>query len=165
MVLFARGAAALTGPLSAGMLHGLQVAAVAVVAQAVWSMAVSLCPDRPRATIAVAATLIVTAAPTALGQIAAILAGAVAGAWLLPRGAGARRRPRGCRSRCRGALAVAALALFAMLLIGLPIAAAVSPVPGARDGGRRSTGPARSSSAGDTSCCRCCTPRWWSPAG
>jgi chromate transporter len=128
MVLFAQGAAALTGPLSAGMLHGLQVAAVAVVAQAVWSMAVSLCPDRPRATIAVVATLIVTAAPTAIGQIAAILAGAAAGAWLcreVPAAAPSARLsipvPRG--------LAVAALAVFALLLIGLPIAAAVSPGP------------------------------------
>jgi chromate transporter len=128
MVLFAQGAAALTGPLSAGMLHGLQVAAVAVVAQAVWSMAWSLCPDRPRATIAVVATLIVTAAPAAIGQIAAILAGAIAGAWL-PReapavGAAARLSipvPRG--------LAVAALVVFALLLIGLPIAAAVWAVP------------------------------------
>ena len=128
MVLFAQGAAALTGPLSAGMLHGLQVAAVAVVAQAVWSMAVSLCPDRPRATIAVVATLIVTAAPTAIGQIAAILAGAAAGAWLcreVPAAAPSARLsipvPRG--------LAIAALAVFALLLIGLPIAAAVSPGP------------------------------------
>ena len=128
MVLFAQGAAALTGPLSAGMLHGLQVAAVAVVAQAVWSMAVSLCPDRPRATIAVVATLIVTAAPTAIGQIAAILAGAAAGAWLcreVPAAAPSARLsipvPR--------SLAVAALAVFALLLIGLPIAAAVSPGP------------------------------------
>lgn len=128
MVLFAQGAAALTGPLSAGMLHGLQVAAVAVVAQAVWSMAVSLCPDRPRATIAVVATLIVTAGPTAIGQIAAILAGAAAGAWLcreVPAAAPSARLsipvPRG--------LAVAALAVFALLLIGLPIAAAVSPGP------------------------------------
>jgi len=128
MVLFAHGAAALTGPLSAGLLHGLQVAAVAVVAQAVWSMARSLCPDRPRATIAVVATLIVTAAPTAIGQIAAILAGAIAGAWL-PReapavGAAARLSipvPRG--------LAVAALVVFALFLIGLPIAAAVWAVP------------------------------------
>ncbi|HYR70220.1 MAG TPA: chromate efflux transporter [Candidatus Acidoferrum sp.] len=128
MVLFAQGAAALTGPLSAGLLHGLQVAAVAVVAQAVWSMARSLCPDRPRATIAVVATLIVTAAPTAIGQIAAILAGAIAGAWL-PReapavGAAARLPipvPRG--------LAVAALVVFALFLIGLPIAAAVWAVP------------------------------------
>jgi len=128
MVLFAQGAAALTGPLSAGMLHGLQVVAVAVVAQAVWSMARSLCPDRPRATIAVVATLIVTGAPTAVGQIAAILAGAAAGVWLCreaPTVAAAARLtvpvPR--------ALAVAAFAVFALLLIGLPIAAAVSAVP------------------------------------
>jgi len=128
MVLFAQGAAGLAGPLSAGMLHGLQVVAVAVVAQAVWSMAVSLCPDRPRASIAVAATLIATAAPTAIGQIAAILAGAIAGTWLPPEppvvGPSAQEPipvPRG--------LAVTALVLFALLLIGLPIAAAVWAVP------------------------------------
>jgi chromate transporter len=128
MVLFARGAAALTGPLSAGMLHGLQVVAVAVVAQAVWSMARTLCPDRPRATIAVVATLIATAAPTAIGQIGAILAGAVAGAWLF-REAPAIVASERLSVRVPRALAVAALALFALLLIGLPIAAAVSPVP------------------------------------
>jgi chromate transporter len=128
MVLFAQGAAALTGPLSAGMLHGLQVAAVAVVAQAVWSMARSLCPDRPRATIAVVATLIVTAAPAAIGQIAAILAGAVAGAWLC-REAPAVAASARLSIPVPRALAVAALAVFALLLIGLPIAAAVWAVP------------------------------------
>lgn len=128
MVLFAQGAAALTGPLSAGMLHGLQVAAVAVVAQAVWSMARSLCPDRPRATIAVVATLIVTAAPAAIGQIAAILAGAIAGAWL-PREAPAVGAAARLSIPVPRALAVAALVVFALLLIGLPIAAAVWAVP------------------------------------
>jgi chromate transporter len=128
MVLFARGAAVLTGPLSAGMLHGLQVVAVAVVAQAVWSMARSLCPDRPRATIAIVATLIVTAAPTAIGQIVAILAGAVAGAWLCRATSAAIATERLLVPVPR-ALAVAALALFALLLIGLPIAVAVSSAP------------------------------------
>ncbi|HET9854664.1 MAG TPA: chromate efflux transporter [Methylomirabilota bacterium] len=128
MVLFARGAAALTGPLSGGMLHGLQVVAVAVVAQAVWSMARSLCPDRPRATIAVVATLFVTAAPTAIGQIVAILAGGAAGAWLCREGAAFAASERLSVPVPR-ALAVAALALFAVLLIGLPIAAAVSSIP------------------------------------
>lgn len=128
MVLFAQGAAALTGPLSAGMLHGLQVAAVAVVAQAVWSMVRSLCPDRPRATIAVVATLIVTAAPAAIGQIAAILAGAIAGAWL-PREAPAVGAAARLSIPVPRALAVAALVAFALLLIGLPIAAAVWAVP------------------------------------
>ena len=128
MVLFARGAAAMTGPLSAGMFHGLQVVAVAVVAQAVWSMARTLCPDRTRATIAVFATLIVIAAPTAIGQIVAILMGAAAGAWLC-REAPAVAATERLSVPVPRALAVAALALFALLLIGLPIAAAVLPVP------------------------------------
>jgi chromate transporter len=128
MVLFARGAAAMTGPLSAGMLHGLQVVAVAVVAQAVWSMARSLCPDRPRATIAVAATLVVLAAPTAIGQIVAILAGAAAGAWLCRDAPVIAATERLAVPVPRG-LAVTALALFALLLIGLPIGAAVLPLP------------------------------------
>lgn len=128
MVLFAQGAAALTGPLSGGMLHGLQVAAVAVVAQAVWSMARSLCPDRPRATIAVVATLVVTATPTAIGQIAAILAGAAAGAWLCREAPAVAASARLSIPVSR-TLAVAALEVFALLLIGLPIAAAVWAVP------------------------------------
>jgi chromate transporter len=128
MVLFARGAAAMTGPLSAGMLHGLQVVAVAVVAQAVWSMARSLCPDRPRATIAVAATLVVLAAPPAIGQIVAILAGAAAGAWLCRDAPVIAATERLAVPVPRG-LAVTALALFALLLIGLPIGAAVLPLP------------------------------------
>jgi len=128
MVLFARGAALLAGPLSAGLLHGLQVVAVAVVAQAVWSMARSLCPDRPRATIAVIATLIVTAAPTAIGQIVAILVGAAAGAWLC-REAPALAAAERLSVPVPRALAIGALALFALLLFGLPIAAAVSSVP------------------------------------
>jgi chromate transporter len=128
LVLFAWGAAGLTGPLGAGMLHGLQVVAVAVVAQAVWSMARSLCPDRPRASIAVVATVIALAAPTAIGQIAAILAGAAAGAWLggeAPALAASGRLAVPVSRR----FAVAALLLFTLLLIGLPIAAGVSGVP------------------------------------
>ena len=128
MVLFARGAAAMTGPLSAGIFHGLQVVAVAVVAQAVWGMAPTLCPDRTRATIAVFATLIVIAVPTAIGQIVAILMGAAAGAWLCREAPAVPATERLSVPVPRG-LSVAVLALFALLLIGLPIAAAVLPVP------------------------------------
>jgi chromate transporter len=49
----------------AGWLHGLMIAAVAVVTQAVWSMARSLAPDRPRAASALAAAIHVTAGRTA----------------------------------------------------------------------------------------------------
>ena len=126
MVLFAQGAVALTGPLGGGMLHGLQVVAVAVVAQAVWSMARSLSPDRPRATITVIATLIVIAAPTAVGQIAAIAAGGVAGLFACRGAPAAAGRLAIPISR---PLAAAALGLFVLLLLGLPVAAAVWSVP------------------------------------
>jgi Chromate transport protein ChrA len=46
---FALGATAFTGPFAEGILHGLKLVAVAVVAQAIWGMANSLTPDRARA--------------------------------------------------------------------------------------------------------------------
>src|ERR1700678_3479401 len=58
LVLFAYGAATLGGPIGAGLLHGLRVVPVAIVAQAVWVMARTLCPDRQRAAIALIAALI-----------------------------------------------------------------------------------------------------------
>ena len=79
MVLFATLAPRLDGPAGAGALHGLKIVAVAIVAQAVWGMARSLCPDRPRAGIAVAAVAVLAFVPGAFGMIGAILAGAVAG--------------------------------------------------------------------------------------
>src|SRR5215467_148316 len=45
LVLFAYGAGALVGPTGVGLLHGLKLVAVAIVAQAVWGMARTLCPD------------------------------------------------------------------------------------------------------------------------
>src|ERR1700691_2676794 len=55
LVLFAYGAGSVSGPLGAGLLHGLKLVAVAIVAQAVWGMARTLCPDRERASSAVVA--------------------------------------------------------------------------------------------------------------
>src|SRR6201998_2836917 len=52
LVLFAFGAGGLSGPAGAGLVHGLKLVAVAIVAQAVWGMARTLCPDRERASIA-----------------------------------------------------------------------------------------------------------------
>ncbi|MGB6396631.1 MAG: chromate transporter, partial [Bradyrhizobium sp.] len=65
LVLFAFGAPLLGGPLGSGLLHGLKLVAVAIVAQAVWGMARTLCPDRERASIAaVASVLILSSAPS-----------------------------------------------------------------------------------------------------
>jgi chromate transporter len=58
MVLFAYGVERFAGAAGGGWLHGLKIAAVAVVAQAVWGMAQSLAPDRERATMAVLATIV-----------------------------------------------------------------------------------------------------------
>ncbi|MFI5400443.1 MAG: chromate efflux transporter [SAR324 cluster bacterium] len=118
MTAFAYGANALGG-LGDPWLHGLKVAAVAVVAQAVWGMARTLAPDRPRATLAVGAALLALFVPSAWGQIAGIVAGGAIGArWLAgqSRSAGAPL-PFAVH---RGA-AVACLAAFFALLALLPL--------------------------------------------
>ncbi len=82
LVLFANGLHALGGPLGLSLLHGLKLVAVAIVAQAVWGMARSLCPDRKRASIAVVAAAIMLFSSSSTTQIAAILIGGLAGLWL-----------------------------------------------------------------------------------
>ena len=128
LVLFAQGAASFAG---SGVLHGLKVVAVAVVAQAVWGMARSLCPDRPRAAIAVAAAVAVLLAPGSVGQIAAIAAGGVAGLLLCREAAAAP----GTAAAAPGHLAfpisrrfgMICLGAFFLLLVLLPLAAAAWP--------------------------------------
>lgn len=82
MIGFAQGMAILGDPSGTGWLKGLKAAAVAVVAQAVWLMARSLCPDWPRRALAVAAAALVLWLPFAWSQIVVIAAGAAIG-WLL----------------------------------------------------------------------------------
>lgn len=122
LVLFALGAAAFGGPVGGGIITGLKIVAVAIVAQAVWGMARSLCPDRERATIALGATLIVILIAGSLGQVAAIVAGGVAGL-LVCRNHGdtIARHISFPVSRTFGAIS---LALFFLLLVGLPVIAA-----------------------------------------
>ena len=125
LVLFAYGLDSFGGALGAGWLHGLKVVAVAVVAQAVLGMMRNLAPDRERATLAVVAAAIVLAFPNAFGQIGAIVLGGVTGIVLL-RGAtpadGATLPVT--VSRRTGAFL---LALFVILLVGLPLVAAAVP--------------------------------------
>lgn len=116
---FALGAAGFAGPIADGLLHGLKLVAVAVVAQAIWGMAKTLTPDLKRAIIAVTALAIVVFIDGTIGQISAIGLGALAGLWLcraqVPALAGHISFPV---SRRRGALM---LALFAILLLILPL--------------------------------------------
>jgi chromate transporter len=82
LVIFANGVNALAGPLGHGLLHGLRLVAVAIVAQAVWGMAQTLCPDRRRASIAIVAAALMSFSSSSTSQIAAILIGGLAGFWL-----------------------------------------------------------------------------------
>jgi chromate transporter len=123
MVLFAYGVSVVGDDAGSGWLHGLKVAAVAVVAQAVLGMARALAPDRERATLAVAAAAIVLAFPSAAGQIGAILLGAIAGITLL-RG-DATTGHASLPLAVSRSVATGALVVFFVLLIGLPLASSV----------------------------------------
>jgi chromate transporter len=83
MILFAYGVQQFTSA-DAGWLHGLKIAAVAVVAQAVWGMTRNLAPDRPRATIAVIAAIVALAAPTVVTQVLIIVVAGIVGWRILP---------------------------------------------------------------------------------
>ncbi len=65
--------------LNSGWLHGLKVVAVAIVAQAVWGMANSLCADRVRMTVAVLACCMVLLLPMAGAQVLVIVLGGLFG--------------------------------------------------------------------------------------
>jgi len=124
LILFGYGVGRVGDIAQVPWLHGLKIVAVAVVAQAVWGMARTLCPDRERATMAVGAALLALAAPSASGQISAIILGGLVGWWLFPATAGAATAPLAIS--IPRPLAIAALALFFVLLFGLPVLAAAS---------------------------------------
>lgn len=79
LTLFAYSARAHMGSVGTGLLHGLKLAAVAIVAQAVVGMGRALCPDRQRATIAAVAMVLALCWNSSVAQICAILLGATAG--------------------------------------------------------------------------------------
>lgn len=124
LILFAYGITQYQALAMSGAVHGLKVVAVAVIAQAVWGMAKSLCPDRPRAALAILAALLTLILPSATGQVAAIVVSGLLGWKTLtstkPTGGQAHAYPV---SRKAG---VVALLLFALPLAGLPMWAAAS---------------------------------------
>ncbi|SOC46724.1 chromate transporter [Rhizobium subbaraonis] len=120
LLALAMTATRLESPLALGVLHGLKIVAVAIVAQAVWGMAKNLCPDKERATIAAVAVLLLAWAPGAIGMMTAILLGAIAGLVLINGQVAVGDHLPVPVSRTAG---LTAFALFAALLIGLPLVA------------------------------------------
>jgi chromate transporter len=129
LLLFAQGAHALDGRTGLGLLHGLRLVAVAIVAQALWGMGRSLCPDRQRASIALIAASIVLFSASSAAQIAAILLGGLAGLWLCRTAAFPTAAPVAVPvSQCVGWIS---LAMFFLILIGLPLLRGFQLLPGA----------------------------------
>ncbi|MBC8748262.1 MULTISPECIES: chromate efflux transporter [Paraburkholderia] len=135
MLAFAAIAPDLRGALGTGVIHGLKLVAVAVVAQAVWDMARRLCPDRRRAAIALASLGLLSLLATAYAQLIAIAAGAVLGVALCRTTPAQAPRPAARRagdfqvSRTAG---TAALMVFCALLFALPLWAASGASQGIR---------------------------------
>jgi len=119
LAAFAYGVAEVDDVANAGWLRGLLVFSVAIVAQAVWGMSTTLCPDRPRATIAILAAIVVLLWPSAAGQVLVIVGAGLVGWRLLPRAATLPARPLALPFGRRTALAC--WAVFGGLLVALPL--------------------------------------------
>lgn len=124
MLAFASGAALFTGTIGEGILAGLKIVAVAIVAQAVLGMAKTLTPDRQRAAIAAVAALAALLLAGSLGQIMAIVLGGIAGYFVCR--APAANTATAVRFPVTRAAGIAALTLFVAILAGMPILAAVT---------------------------------------
>lgn len=129
MALLGLGLVAGQGLMPAGVLHGLKVAAVAVVAQAVWGMARSLCRGPARLLLMALACALALLWPGVVGQVGAMLVAALAGLGLWGR-AGAMPAPPsqgGLAAGVRPRTGALLLAAFAALLVLLPLAARAWP--------------------------------------
>ena len=104
-----------------GIIRGLKLVAVGVVAHALLGMARSLCPDIPRAAMAVVAAIIMIASDTVMAQFGVIIAGMIAGYVLLRGKVNQESLDDHPVRSAKGA--VVALVLFFALLAILPIAA------------------------------------------
>lgn len=126
MMAFGYGVTAFGDLGHAAWLHGLKIVAVAVVAQAVWGMAQSLCPDRPRVTLAIGAAVLTLLLPSAVGQVGVIALGALIGWRWLPGDAG--KTANAIHVPLSRRAGFAAFAIFVVLLILLPLAAGATQV-------------------------------------
>jgi chromate transporter len=125
MLAFAYGVTHADAAGLGGWLAGLKVTAAAIVADAVIGMAKNLCPDRQRRSLALVAAAAAALVPGAIGQIGVIAGGALIGLVLIRLDAVPASEPAGHHLPSRTA-SLAALALFALLLVAVPLLAQVS---------------------------------------
>jgi chromate transporter len=125
LLIFGYGVVAFQDSIPYGLLHGLKVVTVAVIAQAIWGMARALCPDPSRATLAVLAAGIMLAFPAPHIQVSVIILGGLCGLiFLHPENA---PPPVSFAIPIQKRTALFALFIFFALLIGLPLLSAAHP--------------------------------------
>ncbi len=117
------GAASIGAIPHAGWLAGLKIAAVAVVARAVWGMGTQLCPDRSRLTMALLAAMVMLLMPAGTTPLLVIIAGGILG-WARYRRIKVPKTPAPLPFTLSHARGAVALLLFLLLLLLLPLAAA-----------------------------------------
>ncbi|PMS16627.1 chromate ion family chromate transporter [Trinickia dabaoshanensis] len=135
LLAFAAFAPDLKGTIGQGLVHGLKLTAVAVVAQAVWDMGRRLCPDRRRTAVAIAAIALLSALHTVYAQLIVIALGALAGLALYGRDPafdvrGVPGHMATLDRRVSHSAGIVALVLFGVLLAGLPAMLRFSPMLG-----------------------------------
>ncbi|PMY60551.1 MULTISPECIES: chromate efflux transporter [Pseudomonas] len=111
--------------LPGGLVHGLKIVAVAVVAQALWGMARVLCRGPLRMLITLVSAISVLLWPTTLGQVCVMLLAGMIGAGLLQ--PTFDQREDGLAIAVGKRTGYLALVLFALLLAGLPLLAGLWP--------------------------------------
>lgn len=130
LIAFAFGISNFADRLETGWLHGLKIVAVAIVAQALWSMGRKLCPDKTRATIAGTAAAVALVWPTAITQVMILAVSGLFSAFSLKLASTLPTEP--LKTTLGRKTGLFSFAVFCSLAIGLPIAARTSNLQGVK---------------------------------
>jgi len=113
----------------AGLLHGLKLAACAIIAHAVFAMAKSYCQSLSAGAIAALSLLMLSISSASFWQVLTIFTGALLGIILLKTKTLATEQHQALNVNISKKAGLSFAALFILLLIGLPIASNFLPSP------------------------------------
>ena len=127
LILFGYGYAVYSDVIPFGAIHGLKIFAVAIVAQAIWTMGLTFCKDVKCIIITVAVGIFIVLAPTPLFQFSAIILSGVIGAFVF--NISETKEESKFQYLIKIRLALTLLLSFFILLFLLPILVNVSDNP------------------------------------
>jgi chromate transporter len=127
LTLFGIGISKYDVNLYAGWLHALKVVALAVVAQAIWSMGFKLCPDKKRISLMAVTCVITVLLPSVWTQLVMLALAGAAGIYLLKEDQTLPQDP--LEISLSKSVASKILIAFAALLVVLPLLAVTTSSP------------------------------------